>query len=183
MFSTCRVKKNLRFYEPQFRRISLNISLSDSVLETKALQAKKWRIQYADLLMIFWLWKFQKRYINIKHVMASCAIWHFWVLKGFKYCNAGITPLRIITDSKLRILNFKRRFLNCFTSQVKSYEFLKCKENYNSQVICSEVLKVRQAVLGGLDASWINASDHSLHTSSQEVPVSGFCPIKECKQN
>ena len=28
----------LRFYEPQFRRISLNISLSDSVLETKALQ-------------------------------------------------------------------------------------------------------------------------------------------------
>ena len=40
MFSTCRVKKNLRFYEPQFRRISLNISLSDSVLETKALQQK-----------------------------------------------------------------------------------------------------------------------------------------------
>ena len=39
------VWKNLRFYEPQFRRISLNISLSDSVLEialeTKALQAKK----------------------------------------------------------------------------------------------------------------------------------------------
>ena len=152
MFSTCRVKKNSRFYEPQFRRISPNISLSDSVLETKALQAKKWRIQCADLLMTFWLWKFQKRWINITHVMASCAIWHSWVLKGFKYCNAGITPLRIITDPKLRILNFKKRFLNYFTSQVKSYEFLKFKGNYNSQVICSEVLKIRQAVLDGLDA-------------------------------
>ena len=88
----------------------------------------------------------------MKHVMASCAIWHSWVLKDFKYCNTGITPLRIITDPKLRILNFKRRFLNYFTSQVKSYEFLKFKGNYISQVICSEVLKIRQAVLGGLDA-------------------------------
>ena len=32
--------KNFPFYEPQFGRISLNISLSDSVLETKKLQAK-----------------------------------------------------------------------------------------------------------------------------------------------
>ena len=40
LFSTCHVKKLACFYEPQFCRVSLNISLSDSVLETKKLQAE-----------------------------------------------------------------------------------------------------------------------------------------------
>ena len=40
MFSACHVKKNFPFYEPQFGRIWLSILLSDSVLETKKLQAK-----------------------------------------------------------------------------------------------------------------------------------------------
>ena len=35
------MKKFACFYEPQFGRISLNFSLSDSVLETKRLQAKQ----------------------------------------------------------------------------------------------------------------------------------------------
>ena len=35
LFSNCHVKKPACFYEPQFGQISLNISLSDSVLETK----------------------------------------------------------------------------------------------------------------------------------------------------
>ena len=34
------MKKLACFYEPQFCRVSLNISLSDSVLETKKLQAE-----------------------------------------------------------------------------------------------------------------------------------------------
>ena len=40
LFSTCHVKKLACFYEPQFGRVSLSISLSDSVLETKRLQAE-----------------------------------------------------------------------------------------------------------------------------------------------
>ena len=40
LFSTCHVKKLACFYEPQFGWSSLNISLSDSVEETKNLQAK-----------------------------------------------------------------------------------------------------------------------------------------------
>ena len=40
-FSNCHLKKTCGFYKPQFGRISLNISLSDSVLETKRLQAKE----------------------------------------------------------------------------------------------------------------------------------------------
>ena len=40
LFSTCHVKKLACFYEPQFGRSSLNISISDSVEETKNLQAK-----------------------------------------------------------------------------------------------------------------------------------------------
>ena len=40
LFSTCNVKKLACLYGPQFGRSSLNISLSDSVEETKNLQAK-----------------------------------------------------------------------------------------------------------------------------------------------
>ena len=40
LFFTCHVKKLTCFYEPQFGRVTLNISLSDSVLETKKLQAE-----------------------------------------------------------------------------------------------------------------------------------------------
>ena len=40
LFSTCHVKELACFYEPQFGRVSLNISLSDSVLETKRLHAE-----------------------------------------------------------------------------------------------------------------------------------------------
>ena len=40
LFTICHVKKLACFHEPQFGRISLNISLSDSVLEKEKLQAK-----------------------------------------------------------------------------------------------------------------------------------------------
>ena len=40
LFTNCTVKKTRVFYELRIGRISLNISLSDSVLETKILQAK-----------------------------------------------------------------------------------------------------------------------------------------------
>ena len=55
LFSTCHVKKLACFYEPQFCPVSLNISLSDSVLETKKLQAGVlnstcWNIQVFKLL-------------------------------------------------------------------------------------------------------------------------------------
>ena len=40
LFSTCHVKKLACFYEPQFCRVSPSISLSDSALETKKLQAE-----------------------------------------------------------------------------------------------------------------------------------------------
>ena len=40
LFSTCHVKKLACFYEPQFSHFSVNIPFSDSVLETKKLQAE-----------------------------------------------------------------------------------------------------------------------------------------------
>ena len=41
LFSTCHVKKLVCFYEPRtILRVSLNISLSDSVLESKKIQAE-----------------------------------------------------------------------------------------------------------------------------------------------
>ena len=39
-FYHCHAKKLARFYEPQFSRISLNVSLSDSLLRKKPLQAE-----------------------------------------------------------------------------------------------------------------------------------------------
>ena len=36
--------------------------------------------QCADLSMTFWLWKFQKKWLNIEYEMASYAIWHSWTL-------------------------------------------------------------------------------------------------------
>ena len=41
LFSNCHVKKLTCFYDPQFGRILLNISLSDSVLETKKTLGKR----------------------------------------------------------------------------------------------------------------------------------------------
>ena len=57
LFSTCHVKKLECCYELQFGRISLNISLLDSVFETKKLQAKEinstWRtLSVCKLLQI-----------------------------------------------------------------------------------------------------------------------------------
>ena len=40
LFSTCHVKKLVFFYGPQFGQISVNIPFSDSILETKKLEAE-----------------------------------------------------------------------------------------------------------------------------------------------
>ena len=50
LFSTCHVKELACFYEPQFGRVSLNISLSDSVLEIKILQAEV--LNYSSFLLL-----------------------------------------------------------------------------------------------------------------------------------
>ena len=50
LFSTCHVKELACFYEPQFGRVSLNISLSDSVLETKRLHAEV--LNYSSFLLL-----------------------------------------------------------------------------------------------------------------------------------
>ena len=48
--STCHVKELACFYEPQFGRVSLNISISDSVLETRRLQAEV--LNYSSFLLL-----------------------------------------------------------------------------------------------------------------------------------
>ena len=53
LFSLCHGKKLARFYEPQFGRISLNISLSDSVFETTKTSGKRFNF---DLPNSFNLW-------------------------------------------------------------------------------------------------------------------------------
>ena len=50
LFSTCHVKELACFYEPQFGRVSLNISLSDSVLETKRLHGEV--LNYSSFLLL-----------------------------------------------------------------------------------------------------------------------------------
>ena len=68
LFSNCHLKKLACFYEIQFGRVSLNISRSDFVLETKRLQAKEvnstcWTIRFVNYcgtwtLMVFEFWWF-----------------------------------------------------------------------------------------------------------------------------
>ena len=58
LFSLCHGKKLARFYEPQFGRISLNISLSDSVFETTKTSGKRFNF---DLPNSFNLWTIADR--------------------------------------------------------------------------------------------------------------------------
>ena len=51
-FSTCRVKKLVYFYQQQFGWSSLNFSISDSVLETKNLQAKVLNSTYRTIEVV-----------------------------------------------------------------------------------------------------------------------------------
>ena len=83
LFSTCHVKKLARFYEPQFGRVSLNISFSDSVLETKKLQEKVLNSTYRTILV----WKVLQN-VNFD---AFCELWWFDIVDSFSL----VQPIRI----------------------------------------------------------------------------------------
>ena len=74
LFSTCHVKKLACFYEPQFGRVSLSISLSDSVLETKRLQAEVLN-STCRTVQVFKL----LQNVNFDGFW-TLMIWHFWQL-------------------------------------------------------------------------------------------------------
>ena len=74
LFSLCHGKKLARFYEPQFGRISLNISLSDSVFETTKTSGKRFNF---DLPNSFNLW-----------TVADRDLWWFANLDALKFLTA-----------------------------------------------------------------------------------------------
>ena len=74
LFSLCHGKKLARFYEPQFGRISLNISLSDSVFETTKTSGKRFNF---DLPNSFNLW-----------TVADRDLWWFVNFDALKFLTA-----------------------------------------------------------------------------------------------
>ena len=104
LFTTCTVKKLALFYEIRFGRISLNISLSDSVLETEILQAKVLNLT-----------------AELPHFVNYCGLWtlsmvrYFWELES---CSANqiiwtFIPSIIRTDRYSPLLTF-HFILICF---------------------------------------------------------------------
>ena len=75
LFTNCTVKKTRFFYELRIGRISLNISLSDSVLETKILQAKVLN-STAEL----------SQFVNYCRLWTLTMVRYFWQLES---CSAN----------------------------------------------------------------------------------------------
>ena len=96
----------------------------------------------ADLLMTFWLWKFQKKWMNIKHAMASCAMWQSRAGKEmFLPCYVLKQKSDVMTmkQSKLiiKLESNSAAFLSCHSSIM----------NYNCVIIHQQQFLLKLLVL------------------------------------
>ena len=83
LFSNCHVKKPACFYEPQFGQISLNISLSNSVLKTKRKFGQTCLIRPVELLQI----------VNFHGFKIESNAWGIWQILYYETNREALSVL------------------------------------------------------------------------------------------